>query len=88
MTDIKEFIRDSLDGLSHAIDQATMEGFLPSDKAVIKYAVVDSDKIKLQVIQYGKKHGKRVLIGYTEGVFSSVKELPKSYKKVTLDKLV
>lgn len=96
MTNIKEFVRDSLDGLSHAIDQAVMEGVTPSDKAVIKYAILDDEYysslskeyIKLQVIQYGKKHGKRVLIGYTSEVFPKSDKLPKSYKKVTLDKLV
>lgn len=88
MTTVKEFIRDSLDGLSHVIDQAMMDGIYPSDKAIIKYAILDDKYYTLQVIQYGKKHGKRVLIGYTSETFPKSDDLPKDTKLVSLKKLL
>lgn len=96
MTTIKEFIRDSQDGLSHAIDMAMMDGIYPSDKAVVKYALLDDEYysslskeyVKVQVVQYGKKHGKRVLIGYTSEIFPKSEELPKYAKLVDISKLV
>lgn len=96
MTTIKEFVRDSLDGLSHVIDMATIEGVYPSDKPIVKYAILDDEYysslskeyIKIQVIQYGKKHGKRVLIGYTSEVLPKSEDLPKYAKLVELSKLL
>lgn len=80
MTTIKEFIRDSIDGLSHVIDMAMMDGVFPSDKAIIKYAILDDEYysslskeyVKVQVIQYGKNTVNAFLLDTLQKFFQKV----------------